>query len=425
MSGILNKKNRIIDYKLTENGRKQIQNGDINFKYYTLSDSSIVYSHDLESIDDKISNSENLYLPFEVYTEPLDYINPEFNLTNEVTFDNVNVDLLKQTESEYYRFLDLNAQNSVVEKITDKKYLNHKNILDENSFFSFKEKSVKKEFDFKLKSNSNNRFLLTYPTISSLCKDVTDLLCIDKDKRFSHKLNYQILVPENKDGTKIFKRENNEVVYLDRNPLHAIFKNLNFKSKVNIRDNRDSAIIKAINEISSLDEFSIFKNYYILNDKSDIKKYLFEMHEISENYGEEISISENTLTLGVEYKISTGFSLTRDLLIDLGFDNPDDYYNGKKITFVAKGTDKSRFSNNQTLVTQVFEELKKLAFVNLGEFYNDKTKNSTKVFLIGKIIHNEKSYSRNNIDFDYNDTSIKRNISTDYSFVNLFTLVLE
>ena len=58
MSGILNKKNRIIDYKLTENGRKQIQNGDINFKYYTLSDSSIVYHEKNTTNDFKVSDSE-------------------------------------------------------------------------------------------------------------------------------------------------------------------------------------------------------------------------------------------------------------------------------------------------------------------------------------------------------------------------------
>ena len=34
MAGFLNKKDRLIDYKLTENGRKQLASGDIRFKYY-------------------------------------------------------------------------------------------------------------------------------------------------------------------------------------------------------------------------------------------------------------------------------------------------------------------------------------------------------------------------------------------------------
>ena len=83
MSGILNKKNRIIDYRLTENGRKQIQNGDIKFKYYTLSDSSLVYHQDFEAIDNVISDSEYFYMPFEVSTDPFQYVNPEFNQITE------------------------------------------------------------------------------------------------------------------------------------------------------------------------------------------------------------------------------------------------------------------------------------------------------------------------------------------------------
>ena len=52
MSGILDKKSRIIDFVITRNGKEQIENGDIRFKFATLSDKSIIYTknHELSKI---------------------------------------------------------------------------------------------------------------------------------------------------------------------------------------------------------------------------------------------------------------------------------------------------------------------------------------------------------------------------------------
>ena len=44
MSGILNKKERIFDFVITENGRRQIQNNDIRYKYASISDASVIYT---------------------------------------------------------------------------------------------------------------------------------------------------------------------------------------------------------------------------------------------------------------------------------------------------------------------------------------------------------------------------------------------
>ena len=78
MSGILNKKERIIDFKITENGRSQMQNGDIRYRYASLSDKSILYTKDHDvSLNNKadISNAEFNYLPLEARTKVLDEIN--------------------------------------------------------------------------------------------------------------------------------------------------------------------------------------------------------------------------------------------------------------------------------------------------------------------------------------------------------------
>ena len=179
MSGILDKKSRIIDYKLTENGRKQIQNGDINFKYYAFSDSSIVYNEKTNTeLDFKISGSEFNYIPFEVSTDPYYYINPEFNLTDEIDL-NDNTSLIAVNDINYTKFIDLNAINTTSDQIISKKYLNTVDILNESKSFDFKFKKVSNLFDFN-ESLSTNLPLIKYPTIHSLEKDLYELKNIDK-----------------------------------------------------------------------------------------------------------------------------------------------------------------------------------------------------------------------------------------------------
>ena len=48
MSGILDKKSRIFDFVITNNGREQIENNDIRYKYASFSDKSIVYTKDFD-----------------------------------------------------------------------------------------------------------------------------------------------------------------------------------------------------------------------------------------------------------------------------------------------------------------------------------------------------------------------------------------
>ena len=66
------------------------------------------------------------------------------------------------------------------------------------------------------------------------------------------------------------------------------------------------------------------------------------------------------------------------------------------------------------------ENLEKLAFVHLDEFIDSKTKKQKNVFLIGKILFN-----RNKIEEISANKEITFEISNSYSFVNIFTLVVE
>ena len=83
MAGILNKKSRIIDFVITENGRSQIEDGDIRYKFATFSDNSIIYTKDQElskTNKSNISSAENNYIPLEALHKGNSTLNPEFDL---------------------------------------------------------------------------------------------------------------------------------------------------------------------------------------------------------------------------------------------------------------------------------------------------------------------------------------------------------
>ena len=421
MSGILNKKNRIIDYKLTENGRKQIQNGDVNFKFYTISDSSIVYNESNEHSGNKISNTEDFYLPFEIASDPLRYINPEFNLTDELDLNTYTDIENLNTESNSLKYVDLNLTNSVTDQIIDLGLLNSKDIVNDSQDFVFKEKFESEEFDFNPEGVEDNSFILSYPTIDDVFKNLNDIKSLKKDLRFSHKRNYKKLPPVNIDGSKLLQEQKSKSV----NPLNYIFSSIQQQTNIKINEKRNLAIVKAINSLEKIRENRIFKNYYILNEKSNIKKYFFELHEIKEILGEEISANSQNLTKGLTYKLTSSHAAfegqIRSDLISLGFDENESEFLEKD--FIASGVN-SDLINSEIKVKLKNESFKKMAFVDLGSFFNPIKKNNFRVFLIGKVIYNEKSYNEENLEMT-DGNIINRNISRDYSFINLFTLVLE
>ena len=145
MSGILNKKSRIIDFVITENGRSQIQNGDIRYKYATISDKSIIYTkdHDLSKLKKSdVSKAEIDYIPLETNTKVNDLINPEFDI------------------KEYF--------------------LNNNNVISRNTKnISFDDKVEEYFTNFSLGQNLKN---LKYLTTKSFVNNSVDIKFIDKGK---------------------------------------------------------------------------------------------------------------------------------------------------------------------------------------------------------------------------------------------------
>ncbi len=325
MSGILDKKSRHIDYKLTTNGIKQLEEGRLSFKYYTLSDASIVYSKKfLESKKYDISDSESLYLPFEVSTYK-EHINPEIYLDQKITTQN--------KEENYFNNVTP-VQNTLAESIIAEKFLFRRNTLnidkiDFKNFQTFEEK----EFS----ETEINR----YPTLKEKTVSISRVSKISQDVRFSERLRFKKLSPIGINRKPKFVES--------ENVISQFFKNY---SNLRIEDNslsREEVAIKVLRKLES---------------DPDIIKHIYELNK------------ENK--------------------------KPEDVY-----------------------IFQLFEKndglLEKLHFIESGTFYDKKENKHKKMYFVGVLIRNIEKKE----DINFESYTKKISVESDYSFINLFTMVVE
>ncbi len=341
MAGFLDKKNRLIDFKITENGREQMSKGDIRFKYYTFSDQSIFYEEDHDVISDfKISSSLKSFLPFEVDSELSYSMNTELYLDKIAKYSEVENNILFASGNVTQGFLNKTLSDRIIEK----KFLDTKTLIPNFSsrdiVFSVKEE--KDIFDFK-----NQNYLIGYPTIKLLEDDISNLETIENDKRFFEKLRTKTLPPITLE--ELDKEE-------EINGIEFIFKTLDIEeANIDINQNRNNVIVDILDVISKTK--SIHKLEYHLNDdnKKSEDAYIFEMHKKEENE----TINEEKLT--------------------------------------------------------------KLSFIKLGSFFKKVTHKEVSVYLIGKLVLTSFLDREKNPE----NFQMKYKIDKDYSFVNMFTMVVE
>ena len=363
MSGILDKKSRIIDFVITENGRSQMQSGDIRYRFATISDKSIVYTkdHDLSKTKKSdITDSEKHFLPLEVSSSLNDEINKEFDLRN--YFLNSNNDILNVESFQNSSQFDITV-NQFITDLSTGSYLKSLSYLTTNSVIN-KESKLKffdsgylnNELDFNFNIN-------LYDTMSSVDVQKRNIPVIALDKRFSHKNNFLYLPPVNTNGEDLYQKEN--------------FKNINdleeentsgflFTSYNKLKDNdevqrRDVEIIKVLRSLEKNND--ILKRVYKLEDNTDINSFLFEIFEVK----------------------------------------------------------------NRT------NKIEKLSFIKAGDFYDRKSLSTKRVYLVGKIIDTRENSEDLDVLFNFNNGNVNLDntdnntfaISSYFSFINLFTLVVE
>ena len=375
MAGILDKKQRVIDYKLTNNGRSQIQNGDIRYVYATFSDSSIVYNKkEKDLIDSKLDISdESQFLPFEVSTKVNDELNPEFDLKNFMTSDE-NSFVRIDTTSEEINFSDaiqkIKDSNTIQNNISLSKKLESLKFLDsysekEVSSITFSnEDEVKNKSVFSFISNKYN-----YPTLYNADQEYSELNTLVADKRLSRKTPFKKLIPTNSQGIQLYSEDVYKKYFSDQADEYFLVKDYNkIVEGIVDDDSPEDCVIKTVKSL--IDNPKVYKKEYILRDYSNKDVFIFNMYENELNIDGDIN----------EYSIN------------------------------------------------------KLSFIDMGDIIdkNDKYRKK-RVFLIGKII---KTRNSENVDIDlvysFNKGVIQKNtrnnqipLSIYYSFINMFILVLE
>lgn len=333
MSGFLEKDKRLIDYKLTEFGRDKLSLGTFDLKYYTFSDSSIVYNEDLNTEKSFKVSSLNNFLPFEVDANVNNILNPEYSLSSIISFDQIDDNLL---------FTNKQSNRTLSDSLVELKYIDNKNLTSD-----YDNREI--NFDYLHENNGEfnfNKTSFSYPTIKYTSVNLANIDYIKNDKRFIDKTRNKVLPPRNS-----FKVENNQS---NSSNIDHIFKSLSINQDLPDFTNKNDYIVNILNMIKSSDE--LFKLEYILNEDKMIDEdvFLFELH---------------------------------------------------------------RLVNNESDTNK----LEKLSFINIGEFYDKKEYNFKNVYLVGKV------YLSSSIkeEINSNNKRYTYKINNDYSFVNMFTLVIE
>jgi hypothetical protein len=283
MSGILNKKERIIDFKITENGRSQMQNGDIRYRYASLSDKSILYTKDHKaSLSNKadISNAEFNYLPLETRTKVLDEINQEFDLKNfyNKKFKDITENSILETEFNNAA-LEIMSNNSLGNNLERLNLLTTKNILEKNRKISFFDNGfLNIDFDFKNKVSK-------YETVKSLSESKKSLKTLIFDKRFSHKNNFLYLPPVTLQNNKLYEdNQFSNIENLDKeNSISFLL--TSFKNKIetekDIEFTREKEVISILKSMKK--SRSILKKVYLLENTSEKDSFIFELFELKQD----------------------------------------------------------------------------------------------------------------------------------------------
>ena len=245
MSGFLNKKERVLDFNLTELGREILSRGELDFNFATVSDKSIVYKEkDVENIR-KISDSEFLYNPFEINTSFFNHniLGAEANIKD--FFEKENIKTAKYTG---------------IERLVSNKILSTKkiNFLEE---IDIKKSYLPTNIDFY---NQNSVF--RYPTIDSLIKPTKELSSIFEDFRFSKINSIKKMSPINYTNKEKIKEE-----------VSPYYNERIYKTLKGFRDNFEKDYK---DEISFIQNNTDIKKIVLELAKQGDDTFMFEMNEV-------------------------------------------------------------------------------------------------------------------------------------------------
>lgn len=359
MAGILNKKERVFDYILTEEGLSQIQKNDLRFVYASISDASINYDKNFEKSKYSkvnIDGSLDTYLPLESSSRDNTTFSKEFKLNydssniSSSTYNDVYLNVLSKDAGSVFSDDDVisAAQSiSIGTNIKSKKILLSKSDL-RNENFGFK---VTTSYEDNILDFKNPNFINRYNTLTQEETDVKNLDKVINDKRFSNKLNFNIMVPLNSAGESIFSNNYfvNKVELDKKSNIEHFFTSLKENININDADSRIKVIKDTEKALSYSEE--ILKKVYDLIEEDSNDTFFIEMFEINES---------------------------------------QDNDNGPKKL-----------------------NLEKLLCIHLESFYDESIGSTKDVYLIGKMFYNDKTF-----DLKYQSFNLKENIKSFNAYYN-------
>ena len=297
MAGILDKKSRFIDYKLSVDGRSQLANNDIRIVYASFSDKSILYEKDFDlSKESKfdISLTQN-YLPLE--TSPKNYfeINKELDLKK----------LYDTALEEDFSFNSFESSKSLAENLSSLSLITNKRRIESNSFVLSNTGFLKNTFDFseyyKVPATT------FYPTIKADEISVKSLPTIAFDKRFSHKNNVKQLIPVGANNQKLYDEKSftnfEKRLVQNKGGLGFLIDKISKFITINDPNDRKKSIVEALAQIDKTRE--IEKNVFELTEYPENLDVLFEMFEVFKDGNEEKLNELHFIDLGEVYSSST------------------------------------------------------------------------------------------------------------------------
>ncbi len=400
MSGILNKKQRVMDFSLTRNGYEQTQNNDLRIKYATFTDKDAIY--DIKEKTYNVSDNDCMPFMFEAFHTDHDIINHEIDLktkmidygytpgiqslTNDISIQNgyIATNISGSQLDQLFDDLTLMSQNAI----------NNQGIILTDNFVSFDNQSgANLDIDLKLskindienKSYSLKNVSLNlqrsfkdneYATLNDVLIDIDNIDLI-KDSRFLNKLPYQFLPPSNMN-------------------VNVVSKNEKIKKFFNIsQDTRSRKQIVYKNLKRNMSSLNRIKGFISINENDDIEKI------IDDSIANLELLSMSKITIDNIEKENVGKILSAELLF-------------------------SKIENNSPFMFQLYESVpqendskskfNKLFVVDHGEFYSKNKQKNIQVFLVGKLYHSKQDIYHEENNYISND---------DYTFVNLFTIVIE
>jgi len=409
MSGILNKKQRIMDFSLTRNGYEQTQNGDLRIKYATFTDKDAIYDIAENTID--IADISSMPFNFEIYNTYLDDISPEIDLSSFVVDSDINnnIRLTTDYDKSFIRVHNGRISSSigdlspVFDKIvnTVSSSLEKQSIILSDNFASFdmitKERSginikilkindeqTSESIENTIKLNNLNNGLLdnidrkNYYTMQEGDIFVNDKNMIE-DSRFINKLPYKFLPPENMN-------------------IDAVTKNNKIFNFYNINEEKRSinkVLIKTIKNLisdSSIDTTPLNSSISTTSIDESISQTILSIEKLSSKKYNEIENNNNRIS-------------TLELEIE-------------------------KIEKNEPFIMQIYESntndstINKLVCIDHGEIFSNEKNRYIQVFSIGKIFH-----TNTDVSIQYQEesrTPADNYINFDnYLFTNIFTLILE